>query len=324
MKLSILLPLAALSTAIVIPEQDVMSQIAIEPAKEANSVIEDIESKLPSKDEVFDSLKDSVSTVVDNSRSALDDAISWAEDSFQAATDTLGDEYYDLESWLSESQFDVADDHDRPHPPHGPGHRHPPQAPHNPNKTVYELIAESKYSTKLAELISEDQELVDLLNGTTANFTVFVPIDKAFDKIPEEGKKVLKERAREILSYHISPNFYPAGRILVTRTVPTLLEGKYLSRDPKVTPQRLSTNIGLRGLTVNYYSRVVGANLVRSQASLFLVDTTNPDSSEATGSSMLLTLPSSLPSKPPISSASSQPTSARSNSASSRQASSPS
>ncbi|PIG85568.1 Fasciclin domain family protein [Aspergillus arachidicola] len=59
------------------------------------------------------------------------------------------------------------------HPPH-----HPPS-----DKTIYELITESKYTTILAKLIKEDEELVHLLNSTEANHTFFAPTDDAFKKI---------------------------------------------------------------------------------------------------------------------------------------------
>ena len=39
--------------------------------------------------------------------------------------------------------------------------------------TVYELIAKSKYTTKLAALINDYPDIVDILNGTEANYTIF-------------------------------------------------------------------------------------------------------------------------------------------------------
>ena len=79
------------------------------------------------------------------------------------------------------------DDHDGP-PHHGPPHHGPPEhgrpgkGPHHPphhhkpNMTVYQLIAGSKYTTKLAKLISEYDDLVEALNSTKANYTVFAPV----------------------------------------------------------------------------------------------------------------------------------------------------
>lgn len=159
------------------------------------------------------------------------------------------------------------DDHPPHHgPPHdGPPHHGPPHhggPGHKSNLTVYQLIASSNYSTKLTKWIDEFPDIVDALNSTdVGNVTVFAPIDSAFDKIPEHAPKPSKETLKKILSYHISPKFYPAGRVLVTRTIPTLLVSEELGDKP--LPQRLSTNIGPRGLSVNFYSRIVAVDIVR-------------------------------------------------------------
>ncbi|PMD31472.1 hypothetical protein L207DRAFT_591432 [Hyaloscypha variabilis F] len=65
----------------------------------------------------------------------------------------------------------------------------PPGLPVGEGTDGYEVIAGSKYTTKLAKLINEFPDLVEVLNGTAANYTVFAPTDKAFEKIPEHGKK---------------------------------------------------------------------------------------------------------------------------------------
>lgn len=124
-----------------------------------------------------------------------------------------------------------------------------------------ELIASSKYTTKLAALINEYEDVVTLLNGTLANYTVFAPTDKAFEKIPEHAPKPSKEELKKVLLYHVSADFYPASKVLVTHTVPTLLE---IPETLGIGPQRLSTNIGLKGLTVNFYSRIVAIDIVSS------------------------------------------------------------
>lgn len=95
------------------------------------------------------------------------------------------------------------------------------------------------------------------LTGNTA--AVFAPTDKAFEKIPEHAPKPSKEELKKILLYHVSEEFYPAGKVLVTHTVPTLLSVDTLG----IGPQRLATEIGLKGLTVNFYSRIVAIDIVR-------------------------------------------------------------
>ncbi|KAF9639348.1 putative fasciclin domain family protein [Lasiodiplodia theobromae] len=156
--------------------------------------------------------------------------------------------------------------HDRP--PHKGRPDHPPR--HKPNQTVYELIAKSKYTTKLAKLINDDAELVELLNGTTANFTVFAPTDKAFEKIPKH-KEPSKEFIKKLLLYHVSPDFYPAGRVLHTHTIPTLYKEPALGGDDFA--QRLSVNIGFKGLTLNFYSRIVAIDIFGTNGVIHGLDT---------------------------------------------------
>ena len=62
-----------------------------------------------------------------------------------------------------------------------------------------------------------------------------------------------------MLLYHVSPEFFPAGRVLVTKTIPTALDVETLG----IGPQRLSINLSLKLLTVNFYSRIVAINIVR-------------------------------------------------------------
>lgn len=131
--------------------------------------------------------------------------------------------------------------------------------------SVYELIAKSNYTTKLAALVNEYPDLVELLNGTAANYTVFAPIDSAFEKVPEDAPKPSKEQLKKVLLYHISEDYYPAGRVLVTHTIPTLLSVDTLG----IGPQRLATEVSLKGLTVNFYSRVIAINIVSLHSQVF-------------------------------------------------------
>lgn len=256
MKFTQLLPLVALSSAFVIPDEQVMSQVAIESHHKSDSIFD----RLPSKNEIISDVKDTFSSIISSTKNAFDEAIELASETSERVISKFDETAFDAESWFATADSDSEDhgkhgkhgDHDH-HGHHGHHGHH-----HKPNMTVYQLIAESKYTTKLAKLISEYDDLVQLLNGTAANYTVFAPTDKAFEKIPEHAPKPSKELLKEVLTYHVSSDFYPAGRILVSHTIPTLLKGEQLGGEP----QRLSTNIGLRGLTVNFYSRVVAVNIV--------------------------------------------------------------
>lgn len=190
---------------------------------------------------------------------------------------TVPEDFFDAKAWLSSHSNDFNErsdntDADDGHEHHRPGHGH--HGHHKANLTVYQLIASSNYTTILAKLVNEYNDLVDFLNSTAVgtNVTVFAPTDRAFRKIPDDAPKPSKELLKRVLSYHISPDFYPAGRVLVSHTIPTLLEGTFLSESPADTPQRLSTNIGLKGLTVNFYSRVVAIDIFGTNGVIHGVD----------------------------------------------------
>lgn len=248
---------AALSVAFIIPDQEVMSQIAIEGSSDA-SVFE----KIPTKDQVVKEFKSAVGKIAEASKNAIDQAIELAADTRELGQ-KIGAEWFDAEAWL-EPEYNI-NDHDHRGPPrhgphpgtphHGPHHGPPHHGHGKPNLTVYQLISRSEYTTKLALIIDEYPDIVALLNGTNTNYTVFAPIDRAFEHIPKDASK---EDIKKFLLYHVSPDFYPAGRVLVSHTIPTAYNEKALGNQP----QRLSLNIGLRGLTVNFYSRIIAINIV--------------------------------------------------------------
>ncbi|KAF4120421.1 Fasciclin domain [Geosmithia morbida] len=128
-----------------------------------------------------------------------------------------------------------------------------------PNLTIYEYIKSSNYTTKFASLVDEYKGLIDLLNGTDAtNYTLFVPVNEAFDGIPNDPKnKPSKEALEALLKYHIGVGEYPASSILTTNTIPTVFEEAWLGGDH----QRLRTSVGLSGVRINFYSKVVAANI---------------------------------------------------------------
>ncbi|KAL0944856.1 fasciclin domain family protein [Colletotrichum truncatum] len=124
------------------------------------------------------------------------------------------------------------------------------------DKTIYELISESEHTTKFAKLVSEYDDIVDILKSTKANHTLFVPTDQAFEHIPKH-KKPSKEVIEAILKYHIGVGDYDAKRVLHTHTLPTVLNEPWLGDKP----QRLRTSVGLGGVRINFYSRVVAVNI---------------------------------------------------------------
>ncbi|KAI0476171.1 FAS1 domain-containing protein [Xylariaceae sp. FL0804] len=132
------------------------------------------------------------------------------------------------------------------------------------NLTVYQAIKASNFTRRFAAVLDEHPVLVKKLNATgkdAGNVTVFVPLDKAFDKLPHHGDdedhKPPKEIVEKILAYHVLESAYPAGRVLAHSTLPTALESPALGG----RPQRLRVSLSLFGLRLNFYSKVVMVNL---------------------------------------------------------------
>ncbi|OCL03393.1 FAS1 domain-containing protein [Glonium stellatum] len=251
-----------------------MSNIEIESHRNRNSI--SIVER-PCHDKLIE-WKNKAGNIIETSKNYLDDALLHATDAGNTLYEKIYHTAYDVEAWLDDSlYYDDPDDsfEEPPHPPHHglphrkPHHRKPHHPPHHhkSNITVYELIAKSKYTTKLAKLINDDDDLVKILNGTKANYTVFAPTDKAFEKIPKHGKEPSKEFIKDLLLYHISPEFYPAGKVLYSYTIPTLYEPSSLGH-----PQRLTVRGGFHGLTINFYSKIVVGNIFGTNGVIHAVD----------------------------------------------------
>ncbi|TLD29895.1 putative Stabilin-2 [Venturia nashicola] len=265
------------SNAFVLPDEVVFKELAIETQSSRKHALE----KVPcGTHHILGSAKEQWRGAKKASQNILDNTLALVDHAVENAKEEIVPHGFAAHSWLEhniEAQLEAIEKHDHPHPPHhkpphhGPPGKHPPHhPPHHgkPNSTVYELIANSKYTTKLAALIAEDSELVELLNSTKANFTVFAPTDAAFAKIPEHAPKPPKEFIKKVLLYHVSPGLFPAGRLLFSHTVPTLLNETRLGDKP----QRLSAHLQFGGVKINYYSKVVAVNIPATNGIIHGVD----------------------------------------------------
>ncbi|KAL9059355.1 MAG: hypothetical protein Q9162_001224 [Coniocarpon cinnabarinum] len=292
MKTSVLLQLAAVSSAFVLPDQDVLAQVEIQTSEKADSFV----ARLPSTRQLIDAVDDEIDSVADRVRDSfgeykrsahksLDEALSKVSAGVSEAAHELSEEYFDAQAWINTESDDIltadlfgiferhrSDESQLAHEKSETSEGH--HGHHKGNETVYQLIAKSKYTTKLRALIDDYPDIVEALNSTDAHYTVFAPTDEAFKKAyerrPKDEPKLSKEALKKILSYHVSPDFYPAGRVLATRTIPTFLKSEHLAKEP--TAQRLGTEISFRGLTVNYYSRIIAVNIFGSNGVIHGVD----------------------------------------------------
>lgn len=257
-----LLPLAVFASAFVIPDKQIIEQLMIEKQDSRPSWLD------------FDGIQDSVEDIWSGVEVAFKDTAAFADRVFDKAISATSDtahkangifdshlamEKWDIRSWLDSPIDTIEDDEfnaNRPHkkPDHGHHGHHDPA-----NRTVYELITSSKHTTMLTKLINEYPDLVETLNSTAANYTIFAPTDNAFRKLPKHSKKPSKELIKKVLDYHISPEVFTTGRILASHTIPTSLKEDSLGSQA----QRLRVSLSLRGLSVNFFSRIVASNFVR-------------------------------------------------------------
>ncbi|KAL4762564.1 FAS1 domain-containing protein [Aspergillus foveolatus] len=163
------------------------------------------------------------------------------------------------------------------------------------DKTIYQLISESKYTTILAKIIDQDPKLVEFLNSTHHKITVFAPTDDAFRKILHhhhrhhdghdgngherdgDGDKdhhIPKEVIRYFARYHSSPEVLTAAKLFHAHTVNSALNDSLLGTDKHDNglPQRLAVRAGFKGLTINFYSHVVAADIGASNGLIHGLD----------------------------------------------------
>ncbi|KAL4987342.1 FAS1 domain-containing protein [Aspergillus falconensis] len=173
--------------------------------------------------------------------------------------------------------------------------------PHHSDKTIYQLISESKYTTILAKIIDQDPELAEFLNSTHRKITVFAPTDGAFRKIlhhhhhhhedyeghlhkrdgngdeESDGDRhhhIPKEVIRYFARYHSSPEVLTAAKLFHAHTINSGLNDSLLGADKNDNglPQRLAVRAGFKGLTINFYSHVVAADISASNGLIHGLD----------------------------------------------------
>ena len=202
-------------------------------------------------------------TEISNTPSTWDDTLSsfikGIADNIELALTSAVDSVTDLDV---DSEDDDELLHDGDHGDHGGHHGHHGDC----TKSIYELIKESKYTQRFSELVDEYDDIKKLLNdtdNTNQNYTLFVPSDRAFDRIPDHGKKPSKEFVEAVLKYHIVPDHHFVAKRLLGHseyTLPTELKSDGLGDDKQ---QRLRVvTLPLGGARLNFYAKVVAANII--------------------------------------------------------------
>ncbi|KAK4211712.1 Fasciclin-domain-containing protein [Rhypophila decipiens] len=233
--------LAGVATALVIPDEPMMKQLTLltqDSATNLKSQVQDATqswwNSIPEKDTILTSFEEAVSSGIKKATSLLDFDPSWPE-------------------W-------------------GGGPHHPPHHG-DPDKTIYELIKASKYTTKFAELIEDYDSIKDILKSTKANHTLFVPTDKAFERIPDKHKKPSKDFIDALLQYHIVPGLYPSYNVSSHLTLPTQLMSHSLGHHKQRIRIRTFGLIPFhKKIFINFFAKVVAADIVASNGVIHGID----------------------------------------------------
>jgi uncharacterized surface protein with fasciclin (FAS1) repeats len=95
--------------------------------------------------------------------------------------------------------------------------------------------------------------------------TLFAPTDRALEKF--EKHKLPADYLKKILLYHTLPRVVPAGGVLRSKTLETLYKEDTIGEN-----QRLAVDINLRGITLNYYARIIYVDVFASNGVLHAID----------------------------------------------------
>ena len=256
-------PLAALGAALVLPDVPAVQQALAQQAPLSSGGSSSVPSE-DAGDSTPQSWWDSLMSSKDDVFSTLGEVQDSLTESFNDAIDAVNELGASVKDQLNEAAADALDGghhggdgghHKKPHRHHGGGGKHD-----FPDLTIYQLISLSNYTKKFAKLVDEYPSVVKVLNGTKANYTLFVPLDEAFDHIPDDDDhKPSKEQIETALMYHVGLGRYPAKRLLFTHTLPTALEEGFLGDEA----QRIRISGGLlSGLRANFITKVIPVDVV--------------------------------------------------------------
>ncbi|CAG8190766.1 unnamed protein product [Penicillium nalgiovense] len=138
------------------------------------------------------------------------------------------------------------------------GQSMPVQARSATDKTTWELIRGNEHTSRLAELIANDNDLIDILNSTTANHTFFALTNQALEGRPRGRNGPSPKFMSSLLRYHILPGRLSIQHIAGHGTLPTKLTERALESN---LPQRIVVRDHHNGVMLNWRSRVVGADM---------------------------------------------------------------
>lgn len=136
------------------------------------------------------------------------------------------------------------------HPDHGK----------DPKLTIYQTLQNYEGASKFTKLLDGFPELVEALNSTDSEHTVFVPLNDAFDKIPDKFKDPSHEVLEKVLHYHVVSGAKKAVDVLKSYTLESEAAESGLGGDN----QRIRVGASLAGVNLNGYSKIKAVDIVGS------------------------------------------------------------
>ncbi len=128
--------------------------------------------------------------------------------------------------------------------------------------TIYQTLQELEGASEFTKLLGDFPKLVDALNSTDGEHTLFVPLNDAFDKIPDKFKHPSKEALGKFLHYHVVSGSKKAVDVITSYT----LESEARERGLGGEHQRIRVGASLAGVKLNGYSKITAVDIVRSRS----------------------------------------------------------
>jgi uncharacterized surface protein with fasciclin (FAS1) repeats len=256
---AVLLLLGALpGLSFVLPDEDMKSQFVLDRSRERFSEVQETFQSLEDKlDKKLNSLVEELqSSKLPTARPEDDKAYNrmYAEHLFSESQVNDKSELFDGDAWQSTPEGD-----DSLFMQHK--WRFPPNKPHYSKSTLWDLISNSKYSTKFTEFLKKDQDLVDYLKSKDTNITVFAPTNEAFERLEKLfPKEPSKEVIHKVLAYHLVSGTHSVKDLFFHNTITSESDDEDLGEN---LHQRIRIGFRFhRGLYANFYSKFVWTNVV--------------------------------------------------------------
>lgn len=127
----------------------------------------------------------------------------------------------------------------------------PPHVCPATNQTLWQIISQSRRTERIAELLSREKKLVALLNSSHANYTFFAPTNRALEDFLEDNSA--PSSWSDILAYHIVHGAFPIKLLRHQQTLTTELN--QIGQGHQA--QRLTVTVDEDEVFLNEVSRVI-------------------------------------------------------------------